>query len=352
MKLKGIHLATDPIPRTARVLKTTTSGQMLAQLYGGGTANMEFESLTGQSLAQFQPQMSTPYQMLVTNYSSFPSAVGNLKTLGHEPIAIHPYMTSMYKREHVYPIFGFDRFIHDTTMQVADKLESNDFISDASAFHEVEYQIEKSSKPLLVNLVTMQNHIPMAGDYAHPINITGLSKENAKEGEAYSRGISYTDAALSAFLDNLRASDEKTVVVFYGDHLPGIWPNSVESRNGERTMHQTPYFIWNNFLPVEPSPQPTTSPIYFLPMAYEMVGAPLTPYYALLHEMGREIPAMEQGHYVNADNREVPVSKLSSHARQLLHDYRLVQYDFSVGGRYAVARMFPQAGPEPVSARP
>ena len=49
-----------------------TSGTMLAQLFGGGTANMEFEALTGMSLSQFQPQMNTPYQMLVPNYQRFP----------------------------------------------------------------------------------------------------------------------------------------------------------------------------------------------------------------------------------------------------------------------------------------
>ncbi len=54
----------DPIPYTRSLMARTISGNMLAQLFGGGTANMEFEALTGQSLSQFLPQMNTPYQML------------------------------------------------------------------------------------------------------------------------------------------------------------------------------------------------------------------------------------------------------------------------------------------------
>jgi phosphoglycerol transferase MdoB-like AlkP superfamily enzyme len=340
-KLSGPTISEDPIPFTRELMSRTTSGTMLAQLFGGGTANMEFEALSGLSLSQFLPQMNTPYQMLVTDTPTFPSAVGYFKDLGHEPIAIHPYMTSMYKRYAVYPTLGFDRFIHDTTMQDAERIDKNEFISDQSAFAEVEHQISSSDKPAFINLVTMQNHYPMADKYHDPIPVGGVTGETADELSNYARGLKHSDDAMRQFLSNLSHSDEKTAVVFYGDHEPAFWDESVSARNGDTRMRETPFFLWTNFKTL-PHRQlaPLTSPIYFLPTLFNELDAPLPPYYVLLDELHRQIPAMEQGEYFLPDGRKVSYSGLSAKAKALLHDYRLVQYDLAVGQRYSQAQMF------------
>ena len=92
----------DPIPFTRRLMASTTSGAMLAQNIGGGTANMEFEALTGMSMSQLPPQLRVPYQSLVPRFATFPSAVEWLKREGHRAIAIHPFTTEMYRRRDVY----------------------------------------------------------------------------------------------------------------------------------------------------------------------------------------------------------------------------------------------------------
>jgi phosphoglycerol transferase MdoB-like AlkP superfamily enzyme len=322
-------------------MSRTTSGTMLAQLFGGGTANMEFEALSGLSLSQFLPQMNTPYQMLVTDTPTFPSAVGYFKDHGHEPVAVHPYMTSMYKRYAVYPTLGFDRFVHDTTMQQADRIDRNDFISDKSAFDEVEHQIATSDKPALVNLITMQNHYPMADKYDDPIPVGGVTGETKDEFSNYARGLKHSDDALRDFITDLKSSGEKTAVIFYGDHEPAFWDRATYDRNGDTRMRETPFFIWTNFkaLPHGTTP-PLTSPIYFLPTLFDEVGASLPPYYVLLNELHAQIPAMEQGEYFLPDGRKVSYSGLPPRAKAILHDYRLVQYDLAVGDRYSQARMF------------
>ncbi|HEX6515036.1 MAG TPA: LTA synthase family protein [Nocardioidaceae bacterium] len=339
-RLSGVDAAEDPIPRTRRLLRRTESGLLLTNQYGAGTANMEFETLTGMSMAQFEPQVATPYQTVVPEFRRFPSAVGWFRRHGHDAVAIHPYNTSMYQRGQVYPILGFQRFVHDTTMQSARTIEDNPFISDASAFAEVEHQIATHDRPLLVNLVTIQNHYPTAGEYSDPIPVSGVSGETAKQAGGYLRGLRHTDRALHEFLTSLQHSDEKTIVVFYGDHLPPLWPRSVYDDNGDRTMHETPFFLWSNFTDLPHRPLPTTSAIYFMPMVFDAVGAPLPPYYALLSALREEVPAMEQGKYVDSADRMVEEARLSPRARQLLHDYRLVQYDLSIGKRYSLRQMF------------
>jgi phosphoglycerol transferase MdoB-like AlkP superfamily enzyme len=262
---------------------------------------------------------------------------------GREPIAVHPYMTSMYKRDAVYPILGFDKFVSEDDLDNPVYLDDSDFVSDQTAFDEVRHQIDATDAPLLVNLVTMQNHYPMKDLYDDPLPVTGLSGDPRAEAEGYGRGLQYTDAALEEFLAGLEASDEPTAVVFYGDHQPGIWPQDVRDRNGDLAMRETPFFVWANFPTEKVETAPVTSPIYFLPLLYDAVGAPLPPWYALLHDLYASVPAMEQGVYVDAEGESHSRRELPPGAQRLLDDYRLLQYDLSVGKRYTEKVMFEQA---------
>ena len=340
-RLAGMKLAQDPIPRTRRLLGRTTSGTMMTQLYGGGTANMEFETLTGQSIGLFKPQLSSPYQMLVSSFQKYPSAVGWFAAHGHDPIAVHPYLTGMYKRQTVYKTFGFTKFIHDTTMAESHKIDNSQFISDQSAFDEVERQITASPRPLMVNLVTMQNHIPMDNAYKNPIPVTGIGGSEANRVSNYARGLAHTDQALAKFLADLRRSKEKTVVVFYGDHLPGIYSSDVRDSNSDLAIHETPFFLWSNRGKLVHKPEPVTSPINFLPMLYQMADAPIPPYYAMLQQLRTQVSAIEQGRILTPTGQQMERDALPPRAQRLLDDAQMVQYDFSIGKRYAVDAMWP-----------
>lgn len=342
--IEGPTYDRDPIPFTRSLMDRTRSGTMLAQLYGGGTANMEFEALTGMSLSQFLPQMNTPYQQLVSDTPTFPSAVGYLGQLGHRLVGVHPYMTTMYKRYAVYPTLGFERFVDEDHMQRAERIGDEAFISDASSFDEVLRQLEDSSAPALVNLVTMQNHYPMAGKYDDPVPVEGVTGDVAEQLSHYLRGLELTDTALKRFVGELRRSDEKTMVVMYGDHAPAFWSGDVYEANGDAAFRRTPYFMWSNFQQLPAAENAITSPIYFLPTMLDDIGAVLPPYYALLLELQTEIAAMEQGEYHLPDGRVVSEDELGGRAQQLLDDYRLVQYDLAVGERWSQDGMFYPAG--------
>ncbi|MFP5416851.1 MAG: LTA synthase family protein [Actinomycetes bacterium] len=337
--LAGVHVGRDPIPFTRQLMRHTTSGAMRAQDIGGGTANMEFEALTGMSMDLLPPQLEVPYQSLVPRYRSFPSAVRWLEHDGHRAVAIHPYTTQMYRRSEVYRTFGFERFIHDTTMHEAHRIGHDGYISDASAFREVERTLRRERKPVFVNLVTMQNHMPYAGRYDAPLSIRGPDGKPLPDVGQYARGLTYTDRALRQLIDSLRSSPEKTVVVFYGDHLPGIYPQSVFKANGDRVMHQTPFFVWANF-PGPTSRQPTTSPTHFMDLTLQRANAAVPPYYALLQQLRHAVPVMEDGILLDPQGHRLHPHRLPPRTTRLLQDYRLVQYDLSTGHRYSQAAMF------------
>ncbi len=337
--LRGVHLDEDPIPFVRGLMRRTTSGSMLAQNVGGGTANMEFEALTGMSASGFPAQMRVPYQMVVPGRDGFPSVVGWLRGRGHRAVAIHPFTTEMYRRREVYQAFGFDDFVHDTTMRDQQRIGHDAYLSDAAAFDEVRRQLAGSARPMLLNVVTMQNHIPYAGRYDDPVGVTGPHGERLDDIGQYARGLSHTDTAVRGLLGSLRRLGEPTVVVFYGDHLPAGYPEDVFAANGPRAMRRTPFFVWSTE-PGRARAQPLTSPTHFVDLALDRVGAALPPYYVLLRELRQQLPAMEGGALVGADGRPRTPGTLTPRAARLLRDYRLVQYDLSVGHRYGERALF------------
>ena len=221
-RLKGLDVGRDPMPRTRQHIADAWGGDALASFYGTGTSSMEFQALTGQNLALFNPQIVAPYQNFLAGMASYPSAVGWFEQAGHTPIAVHPYTTEMYRRSTVYPMLGFDEFVHDSEMQEQDKVEHNTYISDESAFDEVEYQLRTHDEPVLLNLVTMQNHVPMADWYDDPVPVSGdVDEQQAREIGGDARGMEISDAALDRFLADLRAGEREDRGGLLRRPLPG-----------------------------------------------------------------------------------------------------------------------------------
>lgn len=338
LALDGVNLEADPIPFVRRLMARTTSGSMLAQHVGGGTANMEFEALTGMSMSGFPPQVRTPYLRLLPEHDTFPSAVRWFKDRGYRALAVHPFTTEMYRRRDVYRILGFDEFVHAETMHDQARSGRDGYISDAAAFGEVRRRLASSREPLFVNLVTMQNHMPYGDRYDDPVRVAGPDGRVLTEIGQYVRGLTYSDRALEAFLDHLDGSAEPTVVVFYGDHLPGSYPTSVFTANGGQAMHQTPFLVWANF-PGQATAPPVTSPVHFVDLVLERADAPVSPYYALLQRLRHAVPARDSGMMFDPEGRRLRAHGLSPRAQGLLSDHRLVQYDLSTGRRYSLEAM-------------
>jgi hypothetical protein len=339
LALDGITVRRDPIPYIRRLMATETSGSMLAENIGGGTANMEFETLTSMSMSGFPPQLRVPYQMVVPNYPTFPSVVQVMERTGHRTVAIHPFTTEMYRRSEVYRVLGFDAFVHDADLPYARRIGNDAFISDAAAFDEVQRRLARSERPVFANIVTMQNHRPYLGRYDDPVSVTGDDGTPLPEVGQYVRGLTHTDRAVRELVAGLERLDEPTVVLFYGDHLPGIYPAEVFEANDRQRMHTTPYFVWSNVgRPVQGPP--VTSPTHFTDLVLERAGAEVVPYYALTERLREALPAFERGMMVDAESRPVRQEDLTPRQAALLRDYRLVQYDLAVGRRHSEAAMF------------
>jgi len=251
----------------------------------------------------------------------------------------------MYARPEVYDALGFDKFVTKDEMSSRAR-GGGRFIDDASAFDEVLNQITSHDKPVLAHLVTMQNHMPYGGQYDDPVAPpTGLSAKFTRIAAQYGRGLARSDDEFAAFLAELKKEPEPTAVIFYGDHLPPqVYPESLIKREGERTTHETPFVIWSNGTPLKHQDLPTTSAIQFLPKLFDALDVPIPPWFALLDDLDKQIPAMDAGLYINAQDQTVKEAKLTPQARKVLADYRTIMYDLSIGRRYSEKSMYGDAG--------
>ncbi|MBO0446360.1 sulfatase-like hydrolase/transferase [Enterococcus ureilyticus] len=338
--LSGITVNKDPLKEYNAIAKTTYSGQMLSQNYGGGTANIEFEALTSFSMELFNAQLTTPYTMLIPKMETIPSIVSLLKNQEYQATAIHPYNTSMYKRKDVYNTFGFDRFISEDTMNYKEKIENNPYISDESAYQEVLDLLKDEKKPQFVHLVTMQTHMPYSDKYV-TTDYSSKSQGNKKAIDSYMQDVAYSSEALKQFTTALNDVKRRTLVVFWGDHLPSIYSDEIKADNDEVTMHETEFLMYDNQqkLSAKNTHDALSSPFYFAPTLFEQSGMQMTGFYQLLTELEKQVPAFEKGFYYK-DKQWSKTLKLNRTQEELYDDYRQIQYDIVSGESYSLKTEF------------
>lgn len=359
-RVPGVSFSEDPMPNIRHVKAQTTSGLMLSPGYGGGTANIEYQALSGLSMANYSSTLSIAYQQLVPSLKWAPTlnqAWDKANGKGSS-IAFHAYNRNMYFRDLNYKKFGFSKFYAtDGTPQLKglQPLGSAWYASDESFYSEVLKKISSSDQKKFYQVVTMQNHMPYEDFY--PDNqfkdedtSSNLQDDEKQNIETYTKGLSYTDQATTEFLNQLNHIDRPITVVFYGDHLPGIYSTAYSSKDNILGLHETDYFIWSNDASksagtkLDDVSSAYTSSNYFSAQLASHLNAKVSPYLAFLTKMHETIPAIsipssaggntDEPVYLDAAGNRINNKQLSKEAKTMLHDYQLIQYDMSVGKNY------------------
>lgn len=361
-RVPGLKVNKDSMPNIRKIKASTTSGLMLSSGYGGGTANLEYMGLSGLSMANFDSSLSSPYQQLVPSQHWTPT-INQLWGAPANSLGYHPYESSMYSRATNYKKFGFSHFYTLTgpdVIKYQDKIDESPYVSDKSSYDSALEGIKDGSASKFIQIITMQNHMPYHewyenNDYtAESTTGTPLGDDEQQSIETYQKGVEITDQATQEFLDELDALDKPVTVVFYGDHLPGIYSSASEDANNSLALHLTDYFIWSNKASESQGTKVDnsdySSPNFFVAQAAEHMNAKVSPYLAFLTEMHEKISAMEppvanniqgwdripegQNIYLDADGNPMAESDFDTETKQLLADYKLIQYDITTGKNY------------------
>ena len=361
-RVPGLKVNKDSMPNIRKIKQNTTSGLMLSSGYGGGTANLEYMGLSGLSMANFDSSLTSPYQQLVPSEHWTPT-INQMWGASKNSIGLHPYESSMYSRATNYKKFGFSHFYTLTGPDVIshqDKIDDSPYVSDEATYQSTLEEVRKTKSNQFLQVITMQNHMPYHDWYKHndftASSTTGKPlKDDEKESiETYQKGASLTDEATAGFLSELDKLDKPVTVVFYGDHLPGIYSSASADDDNSLALHQTDYFIWSNKASGTQGNKidnaEYSSPNFFVAQAAEHMDAKVSPYLAFLTEMHSKISAMEppvvnniqgwdripEGQNIYLDSKGKPMAEgdFDTETKQLLADYRLIQYDITTGKNY------------------
>lgn len=351
-RLKEVELSQNPLSYIDSVKRNTTSGLMISSGLGGGTANMEYMTLTGLPVSNFSPTIATPYTQVVPNSNQTLTINNYFK----KSTAIHPYRGSFYSREVVYKKFGFQKFMYlggKYKLKHKMKIGTNPYLSDETAYRNTLDVINSYKNGQFINLVTMQNHLPYSdyydnsGDYQVSGDVDDGEKYNISN---YSAGLSHTDKAVQKFIEQIDRINKPITLVFYGDHLPGIYSNidgnSLEAR-------ETDYFIYSNKYARQHGAKNLkhvkyVSPIDFIALTAEQTNSKVSPYYALLTEIQKELPTIKVYAYNNGKNpvfvnkkgKTIKYKQLTKKQKRLYNDLKLVQYDLTAGNQYLYKTKF------------
>lgn len=361
-RVPGLKTNKDSMPNIRKIKAGTTSGLMLSSGYGGGTANLEYMGLSGLSMANFESSLSSPYQQLVPSQHWTPT-INQLWGAPVNSLGYHPYESSMYSRATNYKKFGFSHFYTLTgpdVIKYQDKIDESPYVSDKSSYDSALEGIKSGKTNKFIQIITMQNHMPYHewyenNDYtAESTTGTPLGDDEQQSVETYQKGVEITDQATQEFLNELDALDKPVTVVFYGDHLPGIYSSASEDGNNSLALHLTDYFIWSNKASSsqgnKASDAAYSSPNFFVAQAADHMNAKVSPYLAFLTEMHSKIAAMEppvvnkvqgwdripegQNIYLDQNGNPMSTDDFDKETKQLLADYKLIQYDITAGKNY------------------
>lgn len=313
-------------------------GAFAVSVFGGGTCNTEFESLTGNSLAFLGPG-KYPFSMYdLTEADSIPR---QLSASGYRNIGMHPNLASNWNRNNVYKALGFDEFLSIDDFAGAEEYHTH--VSDWATYEKSLDLIASTSEPVFIFDVTMQNHsgyntnsiptkqlrgykIPEVEDYVVP------------EVNEYLACIDESDRALKQLVEKLRTLSEPTVVVMFGDHHPwmseqlndGLFPNEDPLAHAER-IHQTSYAVWANYDVADwrashPQPQDDTSADLLGAMVLDAIGAPLTSFQEAQLGARRDIRAINADGILNAEGTWLPLRNPAG-CEDTFRLLQLVEYD-------------------------
>ncbi|MBQ1492590.1 MAG: LTA synthase family protein, partial [Blautia sp.] len=237
----------DPIPIFRKLMKDYSSGYYRVPSVGAGTANSEFESITGMSLHYFGPG-EYPYKSILQE-STCESIPYVLKSLGYSTHAIHNNEANFYARRTVFPKLGFDTFTSAEYMPREDEKTPLGWIRDEILTEEIlKCLTSTEDQEDYVYCISVQGH----GDYPEEpvleeplITVSGsATPEQDCKWEYYVNQVKEMDNFVGELVKALSEYPEDVVLVMYGDHLPTMGLTVEDLKN--RYLFQTTYVIWDN----------------------------------------------------------------------------------------------------------
>lgn len=331
--IPNLKFSRDPIPGFHKLAEKFPSGWLLSPQYGGGTANVEFEVLTGNSM-RFMPAGSTPYNQYMTHQVDSLASIAARQ--GYTTTSINPFYNWFFNSRTVYKNMGFSKFI---SSEFFNQVFAGPYLADDETANVVIKEATESPGPDMIFTNTMENHFHYwPGKFPeNTIRVEGVDGQAKGFLETLAQGINGADRMLLKLVDHFSQSGEPTLIVFFGDHLPSLgddykgfidskWISGTNDPQFLEKMYRTPLLVWNNYLP-EDNEDLYMSPSFLGPYILEKANMKGTYYTDFLKELYKKIPRIPpKDHYAEMNIKE-----------EDLKDYEKLQYDIMFGDQHGYA---------------
>ena len=301
--LPGVESNVDAVPFLRSLTENTVKGYAYSSVFGGTTANSEYEFLTGNTTA-FLPAGTVPYQMYVS--PGDPSLAGQMKALGYTTIAAHPYRSSGWNRPTVYADYGFDEVYFESDFQDRAYMRGDErtgYVTDRCDYENLIrwYEEKEEEQPLFLFNVTMQNHS------AYQMAWTNLPKEVWLTGELENRFqtvnqylslVYQSDQAFEDLINYFSQVEEPTMILLFGDHQPQVATNfytDVLGTNPDTATAQkkqmVPFVLWANY-DIPEAQGVELSLNYLSALLMDTANLPMTGYQKFLSQLWETAPVI------------------------------------------------------------
>jgi hypothetical protein len=335
------HYSSDPIAHVHALQEGHISGYGIVPEEFGGSANTEFELLTGMTRSLL-PQGSTPYRQYLRR--PIPSLPRTLKGLGYATTAIQADPRYYYDRENAYRYLGFDRSVWLREMPGVKRSRAGWPLDDdvVNAIIEASHQ----SRPFFVFAFPSSTHSPYNSGLYRNSDLDVLDQRMGAghdEIKEYINALRDADRAIARLTDYFEHQPDSTIIAILGDHVPPLSGTALRAFTTNlsgmsepervRRLHRVPLLVWANFtLPAEKQELSTNALPAFL---LEKMKIPRSGLFAITDAVRRKLPVV--GQYVRAADGSVwNRDSLPVPDHILLEDYALLQYDLLLGKQYSL----------------
>jgi hypothetical protein len=325
--LGDLELSQDCLPFFYSLQDNTVRGYVNASVIGGGTANSEFEALTGCSIS-FLPANYYPYQQGIRGPVN--SIVSQAEKYGYTTYSMHPQRKENWNRVNIYRYYGFDSSLWDEDFEGAEMVYHG--VSDEETYNRIIelYENRKPNEKQFIFDVTMQNH----GGYNAPLencSVREMRLQN-EQLDTYLSLIKISDEAFEKLVSYFEKQDEKVIICMFGDHQPSVSKkivNADSSTPSEQVMnmYKTPFIIWANY-DIEEADDYDISMNYLGGLLLRTAGVPLSPYFTYLEKLREEYPIITINGYVDNDGNYYNWGS----AENEFQEYRMLQYNYLFDG--------------------
>ena len=246
-----LQMSEDPIPTFHSLEQNFSTGYLTVPVVGAGTANTEFEVLTGMNMQYFGTG-EYPYKTVLKSADcpSVESIASDLSSIGYGTHVVHNNTATFYSRNNAFSKMGFDTFTSKELMNITEYTPSGSWPTDKVLVNEtVKAMNATEGQSDFVYTITVGSH----GDYPTEkiiedpeIQVTGAATEESNnQWEYYVNMIHNTDNFIADLIDAVNRRGEDTIIVMFGDHLPTMGLEDSDMKSGD--IFKTKYATWNNF---------------------------------------------------------------------------------------------------------